>query len=64
MHYTHVFVELADLLADPEAPVRMGAAQAVAYTEAADRGLPLLRLRAHTVNGRDLAASDFAGILL
>lgn len=63
MHYTHVFVELADLLADPEAPVRMGAAQAVAYTEAADRGLPLLRLRAHTENEPEVIAECLRSLM-
>ncbi len=46
MNYPEVFVELADLLADPEAAARIGAARAVAYTGDRDRGLPLLRLRA------------------
>ena len=45
MNYPEVFVELADLLADPEVAARIGAARAVAYTGDRDRGLPLLRLR-------------------
>ena len=45
MHYPGVMTELADLLADPEAPARMVAARAIAYSENS-QGIPLLRLRA------------------
>jgi HEAT repeat protein len=45
--YRDALVELADLLADPEAPVRISAARALAYRGGAD-GVPLLRLRVLT----------------
>lgn len=63
MHYPDVFVELADLLADPEAPVRMGAAQAVAYTGDRDRGVPLLRLRARCGNEPEVVAECLRGLI-
>ena len=44
MHYPDVLSELADLLADPEAPARVAAARAIAYSEN-DNGVPLLRLK-------------------
>ncbi|MGF1569093.1 MAG: HEAT repeat domain-containing protein [Nodosilinea sp.] len=45
MNYPQVFVELADLLADPYSVVRAGAAQALAYTGHPQGAIPLLRLR-------------------
>lgn len=45
MNYSDVMTELADLLADPELPARIGAARAIAYSENS-QGIPLLRLRA------------------
>jgi len=45
MGYRHALVELADLLADREAPARISAARAIAYRGGED-GAPLLRLRA------------------
>jgi HEAT repeat protein len=45
MNYPDVMTELADLLADPEPPARIGAARAIAYSEN-PQGIPLLRLRA------------------
>ncbi len=44
MNYPQVMSELADLLADPEAEARIGAARAIAYA-GSDQGVPLLRLR-------------------
>jgi HEAT repeat protein len=44
--YPDALIELAELLADPEPMARLAAAQAVAYSERADIGLPLLRLKA------------------
>lgn len=44
MQYRDVMVELSDLLADPEAPVRIDAARAIAYSGRED-GAPILRLR-------------------
>jgi HEAT repeat protein len=44
MHYSDVLVELADLLADPEAPARVAAARAISYSENS-QGVPLLRLK-------------------
>jgi HEAT repeat protein len=43
--YPDALIELADLLADPEAAARVAAAQAIAYSERADIGLPLLHLK-------------------
>jgi HEAT repeat protein len=45
MGYRDALVELGDLLADREAPVRISAARAIAYRGGQD-GVPLLRLRA------------------
>src|SRR5262249_32602724 len=45
VHYPDYLVELADLLADREAPVRKMAAQALAYSEN-PAAVPLLRLKA------------------
>ena len=44
--YPDALLELADLLADPEPMARVAAAQAIAYSERADVGLPLLRVKA------------------
>ncbi|MBW4473136.1 MAG: hypothetical protein KME45_22570 [Stenomitos rutilans HA7619-LM2] len=44
MNYPHVLSELADLLADPKAEARIGAARAIAYRNHSD-AVPLLRLR-------------------
>ncbi len=63
MHYPRVFIELADLLADPETPVRMGAAQAVAYTGDRDRGVPLLRLRAQTESEPEVISECLRAII-
>jgi HEAT repeat protein len=47
MSYPQVMSELADLLADPEPPVRLAAVRAIAYSEN-DQGAPLLRLKVLT----------------
>ncbi len=47
MGYREQMSELADLLADPEAPVRLAAVRAIAYSES-DQGVPLLRLKVLT----------------
>ena len=47
MNYPDVLTELADLLADREAPARVAAARAIAYGEN-DNGVPLLRLKVLT----------------
>jgi len=44
MNYADVMIELADLLADRQAAVRVAAARAIAYSEN-DNGVPLLRLK-------------------
>lgn len=44
--YPDALVELAELLADPEPMARAAAAQAIAYSERSDIGVPLLRLKA------------------
>ena len=45
MGYREALIELADLLADPEAPARAAAARAIGHRGGED-GVPLLRLRA------------------
>jgi hypothetical protein len=44
--YFDALVEVAELLADPEPMARLAAAQAVAYSERQDIGVPLLRFKA------------------
>jgi HEAT repeat protein len=44
MNYPNVMLELADLLADPEAEARIAAVQAIGYTDN-PQGVPLLRLK-------------------
>ena len=44
--YPDALVELADLLADKEPMARVAAAQAIAYSERQDIGVPLLRMKA------------------
>jgi HEAT repeat protein len=44
--YPDALVELAELLADEEPMARVAAAQAIAYSERADIGVPLLRMKA------------------
>lgn len=44
MNYANVMIELADLLADPEAEARIGAVKAIGYTDN-PQGVPLLRLK-------------------
>lgn len=44
--YFDALVEVAELLADPEPMARLAAAQAVAYSERQDVGVPLLRFKA------------------
>jgi len=44
--YPDALTELADLLADPEPMARAAAAQAIAYSERHDVGVPLLRFKA------------------
>ena len=44
--YPDALLELAELLADKEPMARIAAAQAIAYSERADIGLPLLRCKA------------------
>jgi HEAT repeat protein len=44
--YPDALLELADLLADPEPMARVAAAQAIAYSERADIGVPMLRVKA------------------
>jgi HEAT repeat protein len=44
MHYSSMILELADLLADPEAEARIAAVKAIGYTDN-PQGVPLLRLK-------------------
>jgi HEAT repeat protein len=44
MNYPNIMIELADLLADPEAEARIGAVKAIGYTDD-PQGVPLLRLK-------------------
>jgi hypothetical protein len=46
--YFDALVEIGELLADPEPMARLAAAQAVAYSERQDVGVPLLRFKART----------------
>jgi HEAT repeat protein len=62
MNYRDVLVELADLLADPEAPVRVAAARAVAYSED-PHGIPLLRLRLLAGDQPQVVAECFTALL-
>ncbi|ERN40869.1 hypothetical protein KR51_00025800 [Rubidibacter lacunae KORDI 51-2] len=62
-NYEDVFVELADLLADPEAPARTAAAQAIAYSENRERGVPLLRLRIRVGDTPTVLADCFTALL-
>jgi HEAT repeat protein len=62
--YPDALLELADLLADPEPPARAAAAQAIAYSERADVGLPLLRVKARLGDADPRVTSAcFAGLL-
>lgn len=61
--YPRALVELAELLADPEAPVRSGAARAIACGNPREAEL-LLRLKALTGDEDPLVIADcFAGLL-
>jgi HEAT repeat protein len=62
--YPDAMLELAELLADREVMARVAAAQAIAYSERADVGLPLLRMKARL--GDDdprVSAACFAALL-
>ncbi|MGB7415432.1 MAG: HEAT repeat domain-containing protein [Thermosynechococcaceae cyanobacterium] len=61
-HHPNVMTELADLLADPEAPARMVAARAIAYSEN-PQGVPLLRLRARLGDEPQVLAEYLAALL-
>ncbi len=63
MNYLGVWVELADLLADPEVEARVGAAQAIAYTEDEQHGVPLLRLRARVGDVPPVLSECLTGLL-
>lgn len=63
MNYPGVWVKLADLLADPEVEARVGAAQAIAYTEDEQRGVPLLRLRARVGDVPPVLSECLTGLL-
>lgn len=62
MHYSDVMTELADLLADPESPARIAAAQAIAYSEN-PQGVPLLRLRARLGDEPQVLSEHLAALL-
>lgn len=61
--YRDALLELADLLADPEAPARIAAARAIAYRGGAD-GAPLLRLKALAGDEEPAVVSECLGALL
>lgn len=63
MNYMDVFIELADLLADPEIPARIAAARAIAYSGDSERGVPLLRLRVRVGDTPAVLADCFAALL-
>ncbi|MCX5659570.1 MAG: HEAT repeat domain-containing protein [Planctomycetota bacterium] len=62
MNHPRAMVELADLLADKEAPARIAAAAAIAYSEN-PAGVPLLRLRAKAGDRAEVLAECFAALL-
>lgn len=63
MNYPEVMVELADLLADPEAEARIVAARAIAYSESS-HGVPLLRLKVKIGDSDPQVLSEcFMGLL-
>lgn len=62
--YPDALIELADLLADPEPMARVAAAQAIAYSERDDVGLPLLRVKARLGDSEPrVTAACFAALL-
>ena len=63
MGYRDALLELADLLADPEPPVRISAARAIAYRGGED-GAPLLRLKALSGDKEPAVVSECLGALL
>ena len=63
MGYREQMSELADLLADPDAPVRLAAVRAVAYSES-DQGVPLLRLKVLTGDEEPQVISESLQTLL
>jgi HEAT repeat protein len=62
--YPDAMAELADLLADPEPMARVAAAQAIAYGERADAGVPLLRFKARSGDADVRVMSACFGALL
>lgn len=62
MQYSDVMTELADLLADPEAPARMVAARAIGYSDS-PQGIPLLRLRARMGDEPQILSEYLAALL-
>ena len=63
INYPDVLVELADLLADPEARARVAAAQAIAYY-GSDNGVPLLRLKVLSGDEDSVVISECLAALL
>jgi HEAT repeat protein len=62
MNYRDAMTELADLLADPEAPARIAAARAIAYSEN-EQGIPLLRLRSRIGDEPQVISECLAALL-
>lgn len=62
MHSAHGMTELGDLLADPEIPARIAAAQAIAYSEN-PAGIPLLRLRVRVGDEPSVSSECLAALL-
>ena len=62
MNYPNLLTELADLLADPEAPARIAAARAIAYSEN-EAGIPLLRLRVRVGDEPEVLSECLAALL-
>lgn len=63
MSYPEIFLELADLLADPEPQARIGAARGLAYTSNPNQAIPLLRLRARLEDRADVLAEYCVALL-
>jgi HEAT repeats len=62
MNYRDVMTELADLLADAEAPARIAAARAIAYSEN-EPGIALLRLRSRIGDEPQVISECLAALL-
>jgi len=63
MNFSGAFVELADLLSDPETPARVAAVRAIAYSANPEQGVPLLRLRVRAGDTPEVLSECFTALL-